>query len=457
MNKPVVILGAGLTGLTTAWWLRRAGLSVVVLEKLDRAGGVMQTTTEQGFVIENGPGTGVLGSEELVRLFESLSKAIKIDTPDEASKNRWIWKSGKWNTLPTGVWSAITTPLFTPGDKVKILGEPFRARGTNPDETVAGLVRRRLGQSFLDYAIDPFISGIYAGNPASLVTRFALPKLYALEQQYGSFVRGAIAKSRMPKTALQKRVTREVFSVQGGFGNLTRALVTAIGDANIRLGCGDVTIMPDKNGFVCQYKQNERFEEVNTTRVISTIPGYMIPSAFPFLESHCTETFAGLRYAPVVQAAVGYNYWQGIGLKAFGGLIPSKENRRILGILFPSSLFKNRAPADGALLSVFAGGIRHPEVMDYTDDEIRRIVLDEIALTLGNNSIPNVLNIFRYKNAIPQYESSSGQRLAAIEEVGLKYPGLILAGNISDGIGIADRVKQAITVAERVINEQQNE
>lgn len=455
-ERPIVVLGAGITGLTTAWWLRRAGCPVVVLEKLDRAGGVMQTFHDKGFVIEKGPGTGVVGSEELVQLFDSLGSSIQIETPSPESGNRWIWKSNCWNALPSGLWSAVTTPLFTPGDKIRILGEPFRARGTNLDETVAGLVRRRLGQSFLDYAIDPFISGIYAGDPATLVTRYALPKLYALEQQYGSFVRGAVAKSRMPKTDLQKRVTRKVFSVKGGFGSLIIALAKALGEESIRSGCSDVTVLPDGNGFICRYKQNGISQEINTPRVISTLPGHEVPSAFPFFEPLWAEAITNLRYAPVVQVAAGYNRWQGIRLNAFGGLIPSMEGRGILGILFPSSLFTGRAPAEGALLSVFAGGMRHPEVVGHSDDEIRNRVLKEISSTLGNHSAPDVLNIYRYSHAIPQYEVSTGHRIAAIESIERKYPGLTLAGNIRDGIGIADRVKQAITVAEHIINERQN-
>src|SRR5665647_1256793 len=182
--------------------------------------------------MEAGPNTGVVSQPEIMELFDDLSGdcAIEIANPD--AKKRLIWKDGKWHPLPSGLFQAITTPLFSTYDKFRILGEPFRKKGTNPDETIADLVLRRMGKSYLDYAVDPFISGIYAGDPSKLVTRFALPKLYQLEQNYGSFIGGTIKKSSEPKDERSKRATREVFSAKGGLQNLINALVKSIGKKN---------------------------------------------------------------------------------------------------------------------------------------------------------------------------------------------------------------------------------
>ena len=196
LNPKVIIIGAGLTGLVTAHYLIKNGISVTLVEKNSRPGGVIQSIKEQGFTIESGPNTGVVSHPEIVELFEDLAGSCKMAIANPEAKKRLIWKDGKWHALPSGLIDGIRTPLFTFGDKLRILGEPFRKRGTNPDESVAGLVLRRLGKSFLDYAVDPFISGIYAGDPGTLITRFALPKLYNLEQKYGSFIGGSIKKGR---------------------------------------------------------------------------------------------------------------------------------------------------------------------------------------------------------------------------------------------------------------------
>jgi oxygen-dependent protoporphyrinogen oxidase len=149
---------------------------------------------------------------------------------------------------------------------------------------------------------------------------------------------------------------------------------------------------------------------------------------------------------------LGYQQWKGSDINAFGGLVPSKEQRRILGVLFPSSFFAGRAPEGGALLSVFLGGIKNETVYSKNNQEIQLLVEDEIGEMLNIKGIkPDVLKIFRYEYAIPQYTASTAQRLEAIEFIHQKYPGLIMAGNISDGIGMGDRIKQGRSVADTII------
>ena len=180
VQTEIVIVGAGLTGLTLAYYLHRAGKKVMLLEKNHRTGGVIDTLHKGEFVFEAGPNTGVINNTSLVKLFEDLNGDIEVEVPGDSARQRWIWKGNDWHALPSDLVSAVTTPLFSWKDKFRILGEPFRRPGTQPDESVADLVRRRMGKSFLEYAVDPFISGIYAGDPEKLVTRFALPKLYQL-------------------------------------------------------------------------------------------------------------------------------------------------------------------------------------------------------------------------------------------------------------------------------------
>ena len=453
LETKVVIIGAGLTGLVTAHYLIKSGISVTIIEKNNRYGGVIQSIKEQGFTIESGPNTGVVSHPEIVELFEDLAGSCKMAIANPQAKKRLIWKDGRWHALPSGLIEAIRTPLFTLGDKFRILGEPFRKKGTNPDESVAGLVLRRLGKSFLDYAVDPFISGIYAGDPGTLVTRFALPKLYNLEQNYGSFIGGAIKKARKPKEARSKKATREVFSAEGGLQKLIDALVKSIGIENILLDCQDVVVNPEQRGFLVSFVKNGQRLNLMTDKVVSTVGGKQIDPIFPFIERGYLQAIGNLEYARVIQVAMGYNQWKGININAFGGLVPSKENRRILGILFPSSFFNERAPKGGALLSVFLGGIKHGDFYTLNDEEIKTLVDEEVGEMLHVKGIkPDVLKIFRYQHAIPQYTVTSEQRLNAIEFIEHVYPGLILAGNINDGIGMGDRIKQARGVAEKIIN-----
>ncbi|MBP6610680.1 MAG: protoporphyrinogen oxidase [Paludibacter sp.] len=176
-TKDVIIIGAGLTGLSLAYYLKKAGKNMLIVEKSKHIGGVIDTKTEDGFTYETGPSTGVLGSLELVELLEDLSSNCTLQTANESAKKRYIWKKSRWHALPSGLLSAVGTPLFSWYDKFRILGEPFRPKGGYPDESLSELVVRRMGQSFLDYAVDPFLSGVYAGDSSKLITRFAMPKL----------------------------------------------------------------------------------------------------------------------------------------------------------------------------------------------------------------------------------------------------------------------------------------
>lgn len=446
----VVIIGAGLTGLTTALYLKKAGISFVILEKDSKVGGVIQSYTEEGFQYESGPNTGVLGNPEVAELFEELGDLCELETADPEAKRRLIWKKGKWHALPSGPWSAITTPLFKLSDKLRVLGEPFRKKGDNPLETVADMIKRRLGKSFLNYAINPFISGIYAGAPEKLVTKYALPKMYNLEYQYGSMIKGGIKKSKANKLDPRNaKATREVFSVKDGLHQMILALKETVGEENIILNANDSTINKANKQYTTKYQIDNKVVEITSNYVVTTTGAYTLPSLLPFLKSKL-DNITNLYYAKVSLVVLGYKDWNGIPINAFGGLIPAIENKNMLGILFTSSFLKNRAPEGGALLSCFIGGTRYPSTIEMSDEELSELVLANVKEMMETNQEPDLLKIHRYPHAIAQYEASTKERLEAIEDIENEYEGLILAGNIRDGIGMADRIKQGRTIAEEI-------
>lgn len=453
----IVVIGAGLTGLSLAFYLKKYGFKVTVLEKSDKCGGVIQTHKEAGFVYESGPNTGVLGSPDIVELFEDLGKTDIIEKADKEAEKRLIWKKGKWHAIPSGLIGGVTTPLFRMYDKFRILGEPFRKRGTNPYESVADMVKRRMGKSFLNYAVDPFIGGVYAGDPSKLITKFALPKLYNLEQNYGSFIKGAIAKKKEPKDERDKKATREVFSVKNGLSVLIDELEQYIGKENIALNATNTDIKYTEDSFFIKFSEGAELKELKCDKLITTCPAHTIGDVLSFVEKDEIDTLSNVEYAPVSQLILGYNNWDGISVKAFGGLVPSVENRDILGVLFTSSFFKNRAPKDSALLSVFIGGKRRPDMIDLSEEELVNIGLEEVKKMLKpKNASIELKKLYKHKYAIPQYEISSEERFAMAEKMEKRYKGLYIGGNLKDGIGMSDRVKQARNIADRIFSETKN-
>ena len=443
----IVVIGAGLTGLSTAFHLHRQGRDVVILEKADRVGGQIHTYHENGFIFESGPNTGVVSFPEVAELFQMLEGSCQLEIARESSKRRLIWKGNRFHELPCSPVSAITTPLFRLSDKFRILGEPWRKKGTDPDEPVGALAARRLGKSFYEYAVDPFVSGVYAGDPMKLTTRYALPKLYNLEANYGSFIRGAIAKAKEPKTDRDRLATKKVFSAVGGLQRLVEALSK---DLRIITSANNLKVMPTADGqWSCTYNGTE---EIVCRKVVTTVGAYALPALLPFIPEAQMQKMSSLFYAPIIQVILGVKNARGLDFPAFGGLVPSKEQKRVLGILFPSSCFEQRCPDGGALYSYFIGGARHTDYLQKSDDEIREITLEAFhsMLKYPADMQPDLLRIFRHEHAIPQYWSDSGERFATIEALQQQYPGLILAGNMRDGIGMGNRIHQGATIASSI-------
>lgn len=448
----VVVLGAGLTGLTTAHYLHKFNKSFIVLEKENRIGGVINSKSENNFVYENGPNTGVIGNTTVVELFEELSLKLELELAGKQVNKRFILKNNKWESLPVNPIDAIITPLFTLKDKFRVLGEPFRQAGKNPHENLASFVKRRLGKSFLNYAIDPFIIGVYAGDPNYLIPKYALPKLYNLEQKYGSLIGGSIKKSFEQKTDEEKKVTRKVFSFKGGLSSLTKTLYVSAGIDQFILGSKNIIVNPIDNGYIVNFK-NQQGENltIKTKKIISTIGAYALESTFPFIDKAELNKITSLHYTKVIEIVLGFNKWHGRELDGFGGLIPFIEKRDLLGILYMSTLFKDRAPEGGALFSIFIGGVRRQDLIQLNDAEITKIVekefVDLLSLTTFN---PDLFKIIRHNWAIPQYGEESGQRFETINLLENKYQGLLIGGNLRNGIGMADRIKQGKDLAKTI-------
>lgn len=449
MEVDIAIIGAGLTGLTTGFHLTRRNKDIVILERADRVGGQIHSFQKNGFVYESGPNTGVVSYPEVAELFQALGETCTLETAHEEAKKRLIWKGNRFHALPSSLASAIATPLFSWYDKFRILGEPFRGKGTNPDESVGELAARRLGKSFVNYAVDPFLSGVYAGDPMNLTTRYALPKLYNLEQNYGSFIKGSIAKAKQPKTERDKLATKKIFSVKGGLENLTQALAEKIGKERMITGAQAIVILPTQEGkWELTYHTEAGEQHLLANKVVTTTGAYSLPALLPFVEADDMQKISSLHYAPVIQVSVGVRLADTDKYRAFGGLVPSCEHRNVLGILYPSACFDGRSPEQGVLFSFFIGGVRHPEMLEKSDEEIKELVRKDFheMLKFDAQAQPDLIEIFRHKTAIPQYRIDSGERLATVDKLQQQYPGLIIAGNLRDGIGMADRIRQGTTI-----------
>jgi protoporphyrinogen/coproporphyrinogen III oxidase len=458
----VIVVGEGITGLGIAYWLKKRGINITVLAKDGEVGGTMKSVQEQGFLYETGANTAL----ETTPLFKELVSDLKLESEfiyaNPEGKNRYILRNCRLHSMPLGPGSFFITKLFSTAAKFRVMKEPFISRAEK-EESIAEFVERRLGREFLDYAIDPFVAGVFAGKTEQLSVRSAFPKLYALEEKYGGLVKGMIKGAQERKQRAEKAKDRaETFSFVSGMQTLPQAIGRSLGQ-NVLLNAKVTGIRVlttahnqpsdefDVRRYLVTYLRNGKKEKIEANAVVFAIPAF---DAAPIIKSLSAETaniLSSIYYSPVISLFLGVRR-EDIRhkLDGFGFLVPSKEKRKILGCLWNSCLFGNRAPAGLVALNAFIGGARQPELTRLNDEQIIQITLDELKSIMQFSGKPVYLNITRWQKSIPQYEIGYQKKMDALAQFEESNQGILLAGNYRGGISVGDCVKNAYEIAESV-------
>ena len=444
MSRSFLVLGAGISGLTTAWFLQQQGHDVTVLEARDQAGGNIRTVQRDGYLIERGPNSTLNNRPALSLLFDSLG--IQPVEANKASKKRFILRDGQIHPLPMGPGAFIQTPLFKASGKWRLLLEPFIGRAAQ-EESVAEFVERRLGREFLDYAINPFVSGVYAGDPDKLSVRAATSKVYALEQEYRSMFIGMIAKTLFHKHRGGAGPSGSMISFDDGMQFVAQTLTDKLGDS-LHTGVKVEQIEQLADG---RWQAADSERQWQADEVILTLPAKACAELLAPLTEGVAEQLNPIEYPAVASVSLGFKKSQvQHPLDGFGFLIPRCTGVETLGVLFPSSIFEGRAPTDSHLLTCFIGGSLNPELGSLDDNEVLSRVLRDIRPLLGIDGEPELVEISRWPEAIPQYQLGHLERLAAIETQLAPLHGLHLRANWRDGISVADCVQNGYELAQQL-------
>lgn len=440
----MIVIGAGISGLTAAHKLVKAGKEVIVFEEASRAGGKIVTAREEGYVLESGPNSLRLENQETIDLIEEIGLSERIIDANPTSKKRYVLKQGRWVQLPRGPKEAITTQLLSPAGKIRILWDPFVPKTNLEDESAASFVRRRLGKEILDYGADPFITGIYAGDPEKLSMKHAFASMWRAEQEYGSLIKG-LMKARAKKDPA--KIRPRVMSFPEGLSELTSALRDRL-DGKLRLHSGAIGIKHSANGHSVTSPEGS-FESPS---IIFALPANHVAPMIEPIAPELSKTLLGISYAPVAVVFLGYAANQFAKVpEGFGGLIPSKEKRNILGIIFSSSNFPNRAPAGHLLLTVLIGGARNQEIVNWSEDRILETAISEVRDLLKPNGEPAFQHMTLWRHAIPQYNVGYSAILNAVERTERENPGLQFIGNYRGGISMGACIKNATELASRLV------
>ncbi|MCF7804036.1 MAG: protoporphyrinogen oxidase [Candidatus Marinimicrobia bacterium] len=451
----VVVIGAGVSGLSAAYWLKQQGHSVQILEKADRIGGSIQTTREDGFIIEHGPNSGMETNPVIGKLVESLGLEDQMIYANDEANNRYIVRDKELHPLPMAPLKFFKTKLFSRKAKWRVPLELFIGKAPeDKEETVAEFVSRRLGPEFLDYAINPFVAGVFAGDPKELSVKAAFPKLAALEENYGGIFKGVIKGRRERKKRLEEgeesKQSAQMFSFRNGLGTLTESLGSELADS-IETGVEVQSVASGDDEWQVTYSKDGESREVSADSVLFAVPAYV---ASEFIRDLDNETAAALDAIPYAKAIMMYSAFDKkdvpIDLDGFGYLIPEKEEMNILGTIWSTTVFENRAPEGKVSFTTFVGGRRQPEKLELSDEELLQQMREDFAILMGVEARPEKLFIRRWPKAIPQYTLGHLEREARMETFEENHPGLFITGNHRGGISVADCIKHSEPRAEAI-------
>lgn len=446
----IAIVGAGITGLTAAFRLRQRGTPVTVYEASDRPGGVIRSVRKDGYLAEFGPNS-VLDISPVIRaLIADLGLESRRMYSDPGAENRYLVRWRKPVQMPMSPPGFLTCKLFSWRAKLALLREPFLPKApADREESVADFVLRRLNREWLDYAINPMIAGIFAGDPARLSVLHGFPKLHALEQNYGSLIKGQIlgARERRRKGEVSKQEAKKI-SFDEGLQVLTDTIGAQLGDA-LRLNTAVKTLSHEVgSGWRVQTAAGSACHSA----VLLAAPTYRL----------CEIEIEGgngldlgplseIHYPPVASVVLGYRREDvAHPLDGFGVLVPEIEKYRVLGTLFSSSLFPNRAPAGHVTLTSYVGGMRAPELALRSEEELAALTAEDLAELLGARGKPSFQHVMVYPRAIPQYVLGYGRFKDHMARMEKELPGLFFAGHYRNGISLADSILAGDDVAGRI-------
>jgi oxygen-dependent protoporphyrinogen oxidase len=456
MGMRLLIAGGGISGLSLAYFLleKDPSLDILVLESERKAGGKIWTDRVEGFLCEGGV-NGFLDNRPM-----TLELAAKLGlTPvrsNEAARKRFIFSDGKLNMLPESPLSFFTSNLLSLYGRLRIVWEIVVPKGGGNDETLADFARRRLGREAFEKLIDPMASGIYAGDPETMSVKSCFPKVYDLENKYGSLIKGMIKLQKEAKKSGKKVGPGPggvLTSFYDGMEVFIAALKNFLGE---RLKIESKVASIDRRGetYTVFLSDNSKIE---VESVVVATPAHAASEIVKDFNRNLSLTLGEIPYPPVSVVCLGFRKDKiKKPLDGFGFLVPKRENRSILGTLWDSSIFPNRAPEGYVLLRSMLGGARAAEVALQDENRLINTVMDETKKIMDIQAQPDFAKVYTHEKGIPQYLLGHGKRLEMIDTFVSRHKGFYITGNSYRGIGVNDCVENSYKLVERILNDQRS-
>ena len=452
--KKVAVIGAGISGLATAFYIEKLSdgkISVKVFEKEKHPGGKMKTIHKNGFIIETGPNGFLDNKPYTLELVKELGIEDKLYKSSDKARKRFVFVNGKLVRLPENPIAFLASYVLSFKGKLRLAAEYFvPPKEDDSDESLSSFVKRRIGEESLEKLIDPMAAGIFAGDPDKLSVKAAFPAVWQLEKRYGGLIKGLLAIKKEKKDA-SAGPGGILMSFKNGVIDLINGITEKI-KGKILTGTTVKKLTKENGKWKIVYeKGDEIFEETFDCVVLAT-PSYVAASLVKSFDSELSEKLNEIEYSPIAVVAFGFRK-KGLGhnLDGFGFLVPRSENRKILGVLWDSSIFPNRAPKGKALIRAMVGGARQPQLAMAGEEEIARFTYKDIKKIMKIRHKPELVEVFKHPKGIPHYTVGHLERVEEIFKRATTHNGLYFNSNAYRGVGVNDCVYNSLKTAEAVV------
>jgi oxygen-dependent protoporphyrinogen oxidase len=468
--KRIAIIGGGISGLSAAYTLeqkRQSGTPVeyALFESSPRLGGVLVTDRVDGCLIEAGPDSFLTEKTWAADLCGKIGLGDQLIGSNDSERKTYIVAKGKLVVIPDGLMFMVPTkimptvfsPLFSVRTKIRMAAEWFHLpHKSSEDETVAQMVERHYGPEMVDLLADPLLSGVYGGEASQLSVRAVLPRFADMELKHGSLGRallGVRKEARKKMGTATKAPARPLFSsLKDGMQQMVNALVPRLDAKALNTSAPVQSVIRQDNGWtVCAGYQTDHFDAV----IVAT-PAHTASDVLQSADETLARDLGEIKYSSSVTVTLGYDEKVRSSLPpGFGFLVPRSAGHRILAATFVHNKFPHRAPENRALIRCFLGGTRDERILQASENDILQIVRGELRQILGAalNPDPLFARVYKWKSAMAQYSVGHLERLQRIEALRQKLPGLALAGNGYNGIGVPDCVRSGTEAAGKILAE----
>jgi oxygen-dependent protoporphyrinogen oxidase len=456
VSRRPVIVGGGISGLSAAYYLSKAGVPSTLVESRPRLGGVIQTERLHGCVLEAGPDSFISIKPAATELIQELGLGGELIGSNDHLRVTYVWRGGRLVPLPDGLMMMVptrirpllATPLLGWRTKARMGMEYLRRPGpVRPDRSVSEFICDHYGNESLDYLTEPLLSGVYGGDPSQLSAASVLTRFVELEQKYGSLTRGVLATMTKARSNGAGKVP--LFrTLRGGLGELVDELERRIAPSTTVVRGEAETVERSGSG----YRVRVNGQWLDADHVVLACPAYAVGALVESLEPELASLLDSVPYSSSLTLTLAYDKATfGQPLNGFGFLVPAKERSRMVACTWVANKFSYRVPDHLAVLRCFFGGANDHAILTESDEAVLRIAREELRRMMTLTAEPLFHHIARWPRSMAQYTVGHQERLRQIEQRVVNLTGLHLAGNAYYGIGIPDCVKMGRQAANAII------